>query len=185
MCMVCAYDTTKNHTKEEREPKKGFFQLLEDAELGVILSLPIIDKDKTSISSKVTKMWAPDMVRCSKRLHTQHQVSNLLSLCHYSGPTESQYYCFWLKCTLKCFVVFKDLWPIRCQNWYSFWKWKATHDWQTAPCKQEWLVNRHEEGCCETCLKRMQVPKLWLLMQLKLQNTMHAWQWPEHHLQAL
>ncbi len=45
---------------------RGFPGILWEVQLGITLSLPIIDEEETWIPNKITRVWAPYMARCSK-----------------------------------------------------------------------------------------------------------------------
>ncbi len=45
---------------------RGFLGSMKEAQLGITLSLPVIDEEETMNSKKITKVWAPYMARCGK-----------------------------------------------------------------------------------------------------------------------
>ncbi len=67
--MDCVHDITK--TKEEGMGiyTRGFPGILWEAQLGITLSLSVVDEEKTWILNMITMVWAPYMAKYSKHYH--------------------------------------------------------------------------------------------------------------------
>ncbi len=62
---ACHMLMTSQRTKEGGTGinKRGFPGIMREAQLGITLSLPVIDEEDVQIPNKITKVWAPYMAK--------------------------------------------------------------------------------------------------------------------------